>query len=118
MDIERDKQTQSTKQPQHMEINKNLKNEVPKEVDLMESRLNTAIGDCSETKVAREGTKRKKKTQTWIEPLPHKEEKKQSGHEGRVKGSWRVGAPKAVVEGEWKYRSAREVRDELFTIGD
>ncbi|KAG5102607.1 hypothetical protein JHK84_047576 [Glycine max] len=60
---------------------------VPKEVDLMESRLNTAIGDCSETKVAREGTKRKKKTQTWIEPLPHKEEKKQSGHEGRVKGS-------------------------------
>ena len=57
-----------------MEINKNLKNEVPKEVDLMESRLNTAIGDCSETKVAREGTKRKKKTQTWIEPLPHKEE--------------------------------------------
>ena len=87
MDIERDKQTQSTKQPQHMEINKNLKNEVPKEVDLMESRLNTAIGDCSETKVAREGTKRKKKTQTWIEPLPHKEEKKQSGHEGRVKGS-------------------------------
>ena len=66
MDIERDKQTQSTKQPQHMEINKNLKNEVPEEVDLMESRLEIAIGDYSETKVAREGTKTKKKMQTWI----------------------------------------------------
>ena len=76
--IERDKQTQSTKQPQHMEINKNLKYEVPKEVDLMESRLGTAIGDYSKTKVAREGTKRKKKTQTWIEPLPHKGEEEES----------------------------------------
>ncbi|KAG5022001.1 hypothetical protein JHK85_018343 [Glycine max] len=50
MDIERDKQTQSTKQPQHMEINKNLKIEVPGEVDSMESRVDIAIGDCKETK--------------------------------------------------------------------
>ena len=61
-----------------MEINKNLKNEVPEEMDSMESRLDTSIGDCSETKVAREGTKRKKKTQTWIEPLPHKGEEEES----------------------------------------
>ena len=61
-----------------MEINKNLKNEVPEEVDLMESRLEIAIGDYSETKVAREGTKTKKKMQTWIEPLSHKGEEEEA----------------------------------------
>ena len=61
-----------------MEINKNLKIEVPGEVDSMESRVDIAIGDCKETKVAWEGTKRKKKTQTWIEPLPHKGEKEET----------------------------------------
>ena len=47
-----------------MEINKNIKNEVPEEVDSMGSRLGIVIEDCSEMKAAREGTKRKKKTQT------------------------------------------------------
>ena len=44
----------------------------------MESRLDTTIRDCSETKVAQEGTKRKKKTQTWIEPLPHGRRRRRS----------------------------------------
>lgn len=61
-----------------MEINKNIKNEVPEEVDSMGSRLGIVIEDCSEMKAAREGTKRKKKTQTWIEPFPHKGEEEEA----------------------------------------